>query len=491
MAGDAWEDWWDRPSVPMRPLALRPGETPHRPDTPVVVPFDVCLPFEYDSGLATFAGAIVPLEHVRPGDRQVLAQGRVGVTTPDEPAMLDHLTRIQTLESIIADRPIRVTRPLPRITELIVTTLVPPPDELTLQNLPNLRRLCLGRSPSESRIDLRTLAGMPDLEDLRFDAGQVGGIEFISGLTGLRRLRIENHTFQSIAPLAAATRLRWLAIGWWKGMDRLGALPDLEHLELNEGTVSSLRAFRNWNGLRSLTIFGRRLKSLAGIEGLEALEDLFLYNTSVVDLAPLAAVHGLRRLRLDMPTKVADFAPIGQLEHLESLIVNFKGSRSASVPRMADLASLRNLRDVALTKVEGTGWRFLLDLPDLRRILVYGSVDREAPELIARRFPTARSDVRPVSQPAPGAAVKQLPDGRWSIYADVTDVLGVDDNFLAEERLRERLLIADPELLDRLDFDSEADALGVIGPSEADLRRVADGLATGLREWPRRFEPGR
>jgi Leucine-rich repeat (LRR) protein len=474
MTGDPWEDWWDRPSVPMRPLALRPGEEPRRPDDPAVMPFHVCLPFEYDSGLAPYAGTIVPIEHVRPGDRQIVVQGRVGVGTRDEPAELDRLNEIESLESVIVDRPIRLTRPLPGVRELIVTTLVSPPDDTTLRYLPNLRRLCLGRSQGESRIDLRTLVAMPDLEDLRFDASQVSGIEPIAGLTRLRRLRIENQTFESIAPLTAATELRWLAIGWWKGMDRLGSLTELEHVELNEGTVSSLRAFREWRRLRSLTIFGRRLKSIAGIEQFEALEDLFLYNTAVADLAPLAASASLRRLRLDMPTKVADFAPIARLERLESLIVNFKGARSASVPRLADLSGLRNLRDLALIKADGEGWRFLLDLPDLRRIQLFGSVDADAPDLIQGQFPGARVDVRPVTLRSPSVDVKRLPDGRYSIYADVSDLLGVNDNFEAEERLRGRLLQADPELLDRLEFDSEADALSVTGPFEADLLRVIE-----------------
>jgi hypothetical protein len=480
MTHDAWEDWWDRPGVPMRPLALRPGEVPERPTHPQRIPFDVCLAYEYDSGLAPFAGAIVPFEHAREGDRQVVVQGRVGTSDRDEPAALDDLARIESLESIVADRPIRLSRSLSQVRELIVTSGARAPDDGVLGNLPNLRSLCLGRSPSESTIDLRTLAGMSHLEDLRFYAQQVGTIDPIALLTGLRRVRIEYQTFESIAPLAAATRLQWLAIGYWKGMDRLGALTELEYLELNEGTVSSLRAFRDCRKLRSLTIFGRRLKSLGGIEELAALEDLFLYNTAVADLSPLAGLRGMRRLRLDMPTKVADFSPIGRLEGLESLIINFKGAAKAALPRLADLARLRSLRDLALTGADGDGWQYLLELPKLRRILLFGSVDPDAPEQIRQRFPDAKVDVRPVaSQAVAPVDVKELPDGQWSIFADVSDLLGVDDNFEAEKRLRNRIAKADPGLLARLEFDTEPDNLSVTGPSEADLRRVLEILTGG------------
>lgn len=94
----------------------------------------------------------------------------------------------------------------------------------------------MGRSTSGPTIDLATLAGMPHLENLRFRANHVTTIEPIGDLTGLRRLRIEDDTFESIAPLASVTGLRSLAIGWWKGMDRLlsGApVPTLAHQELD------------------------------------------------------------------------------------------------------------------------------------------------------------------------------------------------------------------------------------------------------------------
>ena len=157
-----------------------------------------------------------------------------------------------------------------------------------------------------------------------------------------------------------------MAIGLWKGMDRLAPLTEVEEAEFNEGTVSSLRPFVRWRRLRSLTVVGRKLKSLAGIEGLAAMEDLYLYNPSITDLSPLSAVpgppppaprhadegHGLRPHRTTRTRGVPD---------------RLQGRRFGGPPPMADLASLRNLRELALIGVDGGGWRFLLDLPDLRR----------------------------------------------------------------------------------------------------------------------------
>lgn len=473
MTADQWETFWDRPSVPARPLARRPGDALGRPAAPRRVPFEVCLAYEYDSGLAEYAGAIVSHEDVREGDRQVVAQGRIGDPAPDDAAVLDPLADVASLESVIVDRPVRLARPLPQVQELIVTSGVAPPGDEVLRNLPNLRSLCLGRVAGEPKLDLRVLAGMPSIEDLRFDAFGVATIEPLRALSGLRRVRIENHTFESIAPLAAASRLRFVAVGWWKGMDRLGELTELEEVELNEGTLSSLRPFRRLERLRSLTVFGRRLRSLAGIKEMTALEDLFLYNPGIDDLSPLVGLPRLRRIRLDLPGRIADFGPLGRIAGLEDLIINFKGDRSASTPRLADLRELRSLRRLALTRVDGTGWRFLLDVPAIERLLLYGSVDADAPDQLRRRFPDARLEVRPVQPVRPETRIVALGDGRWALRLDARRLLAVDDNFEAETWLEERLAHADPELAAALDFDSDAESLGVIAATEADVRKVA------------------
>ena len=462
----------------MRPLALRPGDEPQRPRTISHVSFDDCLGFEYDSAFSRFAHALVPIELVLPGDRQVVVQGRVGTDAPDEPLPIDGLAAEPSVTSIVMDRPIVLRRPLPQVTELFVATWVKPPDSETLGHLPNLESLCLGRSAIEARLDWDVLTAMHRLRDLRIHSWHITTIEPISRLTNLERLRIESQTFESIAPLAACTRLRWLGIGWWKGMHRLGGLTQLEHVELDEGTVSSLRPFVGWRQLRSLTIFGRRLKTFEGVEGHEHLEDLFAYNVAVTDLSPLAALPRLRRIRLDMPTAVTDFSPLGRVANLESLVIHPKGSRMAATPRLADLRGLRSLREIAILGFDGEGWEFLLELPNLERLQLWGPIDPEAAGRLRERFPDAHLDIRSVERrpPSERATVSQLPDGSWSIFEDVTDLVGVDDNFLAEERLRGRLASVAPDLLDRLEFDTEADALGVTGASEADLQRVAAEL---------------
>ena len=149
MTRSHWDGYWEHPGVPGRPLALRDDEVPLRPQRAERVPFDVCLAYEYDSGLAPFAGAICPLEHIRPGDQQVVAQGRLGTPGPDEPVFVDDLARIERPGvELVADRPIRLSRPLLQVRELMVTSGVRGPDDATLRNLPNLRRLCMGRSAS-------------------------------------------------------------------------------------------------------------------------------------------------------------------------------------------------------------------------------------------------------------------------------------------------------------------------------------------------------
>jgi hypothetical protein len=65
---------------------------------------------------------------------------------------------------------------------------------------------------------------------------------------------------------------------------------------------------------------------------------------------------------------------------------------------------------------------------------------------------------------------------RWRIYQDVHDLLKNPTNDAAERALRRRLKDTDPDLLARLEFDSESGAIGIYASTEADIRAVAEAL---------------
>jgi hypothetical protein len=61
----------------------------------------------------------------------------------------------------------------------------------------------------------------------------------------------------------------------------------------------------------------------------------------------------------------------------------------------------------------------------------------------------------------------------WSIYDDLADVLDVETNYAAEQQVRRLMKKIAPEVLRRIDFDTEAGGVGIYAKTEADIRAVA------------------
>ena len=483
MATDPWTEFWEGRGQPAGPLFLQPGENPSRPAEQARIRFEDVWPYAFDGSLARFTGRVVPLELARSGDEQVAILGRfsapaaVGPAEPEMPAMLDRLADLPSVTSVVASSPIILRRPLHAVRELLVVSGSPPDNE-TLMNLPNLERLSLGRgTPGSTRIDLRLLAAMP-LRDLRLRAWHVSTIEPLSMFERLERLRIEETTFESIAPLAACTALRWLAIGYWKGISRLAPLSQVERAELIEATISDLRPLRRWTRLRSLQLTGRRVRSLDGIESMTALRDLFLYSTGVDDLGPLGALS-LRRLRIDGPPPGFRLDGLAELSGLRSLVVRLG---DGSVPSFRPLTGLDRLEELAVMGgVLDRDLSPLFGFRHLRRLRLVGQFGGHEAEL-ARRLPeTSIEIVHP--RGASGAIgyavgpvqVMALPGAAgWTIFADLAGSLGVADNLAVDARVRAEIARQNADLLDRLEFDSEPERLSIFGQAEADVRVAAE-----------------
>jgi hypothetical protein len=486
VAIDPWTEFWEGHGQPARPLFLQPGEPPSRPSEPARIRFEDVWPYAYDGSLVRYRGKVVPFELARVGDEQVAVLGRFGAPAggpaaePEAPAALDGLAGFPSVTSVVASSAILLRRPLPAVRELLVVS-GPAPDNETLTNLPNLERLSLGRAaPGSKKVDLRLLAAMP-LRDLRFRAWHVSTIEPLSTFAKLERLRIEETTFESISPVASCTALRWLAIGYWKGVSSLGRLAELERAEITEATLSDLRRLRGWTRLRSLQLTGRRVRSLTGIESMTGLQDLFLFSTGVDDLGPLGSIS-LNRLRIDIPPKGFRLDGLAELRSLRSLVLRLG---DGSVPSLRPLAGLNGLEELAVMGlVLDRDLGPLLGLRHLRRLRLIGDFGAGEAELRRRLRETSIEIVHPPrASDAPGFAVGPVPvtalpdDAGWTIFADLAAELGVADNLAAEARVHDAIAQRDADLVDRLEFDSEPERLSIFGRTAADLRAAAEIVA--------------
>jgi len=485
----------DRISEPIA-FSLLDGEIARRPETIRRVPFDLFLERAYWFRARSFNRSIVPLEHARPGDEQVVVHGRVADLKAKsvEPISLDGLASLPSVVSVVVDAAVVARQPLPQVRELIVVNRFRPTvGEETLRNLPGLVSLSLGAARGKRDFDLTVLAAMNALRDLRFDASVARSIAPLEQLRSLERLRIEGTTGESIAPAAKLTALRFLALEAWKGMRALGALGRLERVELSDVTVSTLTAFARWEGLRELWLSGRGLRSIEGIGAMKSLDSLGLQVTGVRDLAPLAAAQHLRRLVLGNPDRVDDLSPIAALRHLRSLEISM--GTVATIGRLPSVAFVRGLDELEVFELRGgvvADGRLepLFDLPRLKRVWLLGDygdqlaeLRRRRPELVVENVPATLTERRATEIGA--VRVEHLEeDGVWSISQDLTGALSVSDNFKAEELIRRELRKREPGLLERLDLDADADFVAITGPEEKDLRRVAQLISAIAEHRP-------
>lgn len=484
---------------------LAEGESLQRPADPRRLAFEHVYPLNFHFHTAPYARAIVPLELVNAGDEQVVVHRRVGVH-PMQPVSVDFLVSFPSVVSIVADQIIAARRPLHQIRELFVLNHLGTVDQETLTNLPGLESLSLGPGIGtkavkleeienydwdSDRLDLTVLQSMPALRNLRFHALAVQSIEPLQHLHQLERLRIEGVPRPpKAASLATMTGLRWLGAEYLTSLSHLKRLENLEAVELYDPALSNLNAFTAWKKVRSLVLTGRSVRSLEGIQALTSLEELFLGRTGVPDLAPLSQVETLCRLKLIMPDRITDFNPICRLKNLQHLMIQMGGI--TQVGHLADINFVSGLERLEVLEIFGgviddRRLEPIFKLPNLRIVRLLGNYGSQVDHL-RRQRPGCDVEVVPllpetgqIFQDGP-LILRKIDDDFWSIFQDLSDMLGVENNFTASNRIRRAVQKYNPGLLARLEFDPDADFVSVRAFSEDDIQAVAAVISAHLIE---------
>lgn len=447
------------------------------------------------------------IDAVVPGDRQVLVphpgDPRLRPSVDAPPASLERLADTPWVDSVVAEWPCRSAVELPGIRSLFNIHAFQVTRQL-LARLPDLQQLTAHDVLPE---DLR---GLDDLRDLEIGwhsydipagyprdelllhphllepfATVTEGAPVLGRMKSLERLHVRDFRYREPAdPIAELANLRWLRLRGWRNLRVLGRLTGLERLELNEFAMANLRAFRGLTRLHTLAL-GGRMDSLAGIESMGALEEVRLHGRAVRDLVPLVELPRLHSLDLVFPDAVSDFEAIGRLRGLRRLKLLLGDDTDVGVlPSIAFLGSLEALEEIDLRNVDIADRRLdpLFELPRLRRLALTGRAGPNVEEL-RRRRPELEIRTHLTGEPEGRVYVGRVhydpPVGgleRWSIFQSLADLLGTDTNHDAATRVRGELRRRDGALLKRLEFDSEAGAVGIYATTEADIRSVAETI---------------
>jgi len=450
--------------------------------------------------------ALAGLEEADENDGEVVIAPASDRAERDARISLDALADKPWVESVVTYRPVTAGRPLPHVRRLFDFSSPAEPGglEAALHHLPGLEALRTEKVMAES------LLGLPKLRDLSFDptTHYVPPGEFTMDLINVPgasdRYRIETdaeavlaripllerlmipgfHWRNRVDPIAELRGLRCLRLHGWRNLRALGRLTSLEELTLLEVEMTNLRAYKGLTSLRELRLMGR-MKSLDGIEALRGLETLWLRGYVVRDLTPLAALPNLHDLTLTYTDAVTDYAPIGSLKNLRRFELTLGNiTDQAPLSSIGFLAGLDELEEVIIQNVALADPRLdpLFALPRLRRVRLTGRAGPDVDDL-RRRRPDLEIDAYLIGEPAGRVHVGPIHydppiEGleRWWIYQDVHDLLRTPTNDAAERALRRRLKDADPDLLARLEFDTESGAIGIYASTETDIRAVAEAL---------------
>lgn len=126
-------------------------------------------------------------------------------------------------------------------------------------------------------LDISFLSKLDFLRSLELYCWDAKGIKVIESLPQLEVLGLQYKSAQKI-DLSAFSKLKIALVTWSKGLGSLLEISSLEKLNIQNYPHSDLKPISSMHELKDLYLTSRKLESLSGIEQLNKLETLDLYN---------------------------------------------------------------------------------------------------------------------------------------------------------------------------------------------------------------------
>lgn len=210
--------------------------------------------------------------------------------------------------------------------------------------------------------DFSVLSSFPRLE--RLSVRKIPSLKLIC-FTALPQLRYLECEPRSLDGLESATSLTELSVTYrMEDLRILAPLTRLEVLTLNSTTLQSVAGIESLPHLNDVYLVDGRLVSLDGVDAAARLEILHLQEMKhLTSISAVARVNRLRVLRIDACKRIADLSAIGVLVQLKKLWLENLGD----VPSIAFLEPLKALRYYVAqgTRVADGDLSVLLQLPAL------------------------------------------------------------------------------------------------------------------------------
>lgn len=207
-----------------------------------------------------------------------------------------------------------------------------------LQYLSFLESLTIDNFDGSDFTFLTSLSNLKQLNILNTSVSQEV-LNLIATLPQLQHLNLDNCSLSGIKPLENASKLISLKLpnNALRSLDALGNLTSLQILDLSHNAISNLNALSKLTSLKSLNVSHNALATLAPITTLTSLEQLNAEYNSLSDLGQLGRLTELTQLSLNN-NQLTNVSALGSCTKITEL--NIASNTIKNIDMLADLLQL-------------------------------------------------------------------------------------------------------------------------------------------------------
>lgn len=153
--------------------------------------------------------------------------------------------------------------------------------------------------------DLSFLPSLTYLKSLELYCWNAKDVKLLEALPQLEVLGLQFRS-SKIIDFSKFTKLRVALLTWAKGLESIFSLNNIEYLNIQNYPHNNLKPIEHMKKLKRLYLTSRKLESLDGIERLENLEELDLYNcTQLVSKSGIEKLNKLEKIEIEACNKLS------------------------------------------------------------------------------------------------------------------------------------------------------------------------------------------
>jgi small GTP-binding protein len=207
-----------------------------------------------------------------------------------------------------------------------------------------LTKLNMGGSYSYPRklLDVSFLSSLTGLQYLNLENNQISDISFLSNLTCLQYLNLSANQISDISFLSNLTGLHYLNLGLNKISDIsfLSNLIGLQNLNLGYNRITNYNFLSNITSLKDLNLVVNNISDIIFLSGLTELQSLNLSANQISDISILSNLTRLQNLNLGS-NQISDISVLSNLTRLQNL--NLGSNQISDISVLSNLTRLQNL----------------------------------------------------------------------------------------------------------------------------------------------------